>query len=156
MLSPFVEHKFQARVNKALEKVKTILDNTRNPQYPADVHHEYEDKFILSDFLTTSAIAALLNNLEYLGISEKPLQQLREWAKTKNVTLRLKAEESTKFLRKDTREVESDTKHVWLSLFFAEVFLSFIHFFLFFGVFFKKFKQKKKKKILLIWAFPHD
>lgn len=108
----FDEYRFQNRVNKALDRVRTILDNTRVPQYPADVHHEYEDKYILSEFLANSTIAALLNNFEYLGVTSKPFEQLKDWTKTKNVTLRLKAQEECKFLRKEQREVESDTKNV--------------------------------------------
>ena len=37
---------------------------------------------------------------------------MRDWAKTRTVTLRFKAEEACKFLRKVEREVKSDTTHV--------------------------------------------
>lgn len=60
---PYDEYKFKQRVNKALEQIKTILDNTRAPQYATEVHHEYEDKYILSEFLANSTIAAHINNL---------------------------------------------------------------------------------------------
>jgi hypothetical protein len=37
----FDEHRFREQVNKALKSVKTVLDNTRCPQYAADVPHVY-------------------------------------------------------------------------------------------------------------------
>lgn len=37
----FDENQFKSRVNAALQRVKTILDTSRNPQLPNDVPHEY-------------------------------------------------------------------------------------------------------------------
>ncbi len=108
----FDETQFKARVNSALVQARTILDNTRNPQYPADVPHEYEDKYFLAQSLTNNTISTLLALLEQLGITEKHLGQLKDWAKTRSVTIRFKSEEKCKFLRKAVREVESDTKQV--------------------------------------------
>ncbi len=120
----FNEVRFRARVDAALNRVRTILDNTRTPQYPADVPHEYEDKYILAESLTNNTISALLVSLDLLGLTQKQLAQLKEWSKTRSVTLRFKAEEKCKFLRKVVREVESDTKHVRLmSLIHAEHFI---------------------------------
>lgn len=108
----FSEYQFKRRVDLALNHVRTILDNTRNPQYPADVSHDYEDKYVLSNFLANSTIAALFTSLELIGVNEKNFVQLKEWAQKKSVTLRLNATEACKFLSKATREVESDTKNV--------------------------------------------
>jgi hypothetical protein len=108
----FNEHHFQQRVNTALERVRTILDNTRTPEYPSEVQHEYEDKYLLSEFLANSTIASHLSSFESLGLSAKPFSQLKEWATTRSVSLRLQAEEQCKFLKKETRDVESDTKNV--------------------------------------------
>ncbi len=108
----FNEAQFRARVDAALNRVRTILENNRTPQYPADVPHEYEDKYQLAEFLTNNTIGALLVSLENVGLNEKGLVQLKEWAKNRSVTLRLKAEEKCKFLRKVVREVQSDTKSV--------------------------------------------
>eukprot|EP00026_Physarum_polycephalum_P001947 Phypoly_transcript_01950.p1 GENE.Phypoly_transcript_01950~~Phypoly_transcript_01950.p1 ORF type:complete len:961 (+),score=229.34 Phypoly_transcript_01950:117-2999(+) len=108
----FNEYAFKSRVDKALEKVRTILDNTRNPQYPSEVHHEYDDKYILSEFLANSTIATFINSLDSVGLNGKAWEQVKEWSKTRNVTLRLRAEEGCKFIKKQERNVESDTKHV--------------------------------------------
>ncbi len=108
----FDEAQFKARVNAALGRVRTILDNTKTPQYPADVPHDYEDKYLLAEFLTNNTIASLLTSLDSLGLNEKNLVQLKEWSKNRSVTLRLKAEERCRFLRKVVRDVASDTKSV--------------------------------------------
>lgn len=92
--------------------MKTILDNTRQPNYPSEIQHSYEDKYFLAEFLTNTTISALLNSLEWIGVSNKPFKEMKEWSKTKNITLRLAAEEECKFLRKETKEVQSDTKFV--------------------------------------------
>lgn len=97
---------------QAFEEVKKILDNTRTPEFPSDVQHEYEDKYLLIEFLSITSLSAIINSLEWLGVSGVPFKELKEWSKTKNVTLRFRAEEECKFVRKDTREVKSDTKHV--------------------------------------------
>lgn len=108
----FDENQFKARVNKALERVKQILEVNRTPQYPADVPHNYEDKYFLAQSLTSSTISSLVFCLSSLGLTEQGFTQLKEWAKTRSVTLRFKAEEKCKFLRKVVREVQSDSKSV--------------------------------------------
>jgi hypothetical protein len=111
-MNSFNEASFRARVDNALKRVKTILDTNRNPQYPADVPHAYDDKYLLAESLTNNALGAYLVCYENLGLTEKQLTQLKDWSKTRSVTLRLKAEEKCKFLRKVVREVQSDTKSV--------------------------------------------
>jgi hypothetical protein len=115
----FDEGLFRSRVNTALERVRTILDNTRTPQYAADVSHEYSDKFLLAEYLANSAISGHLNCLHAIGVNEKLLAEMKIWAKTRSVTLRLKVEETCKFLRKTVREVESETKHVTTTTLFG-------------------------------------
>ena len=118
-MDEFDEIRFKTRVNNALIKVRTILDNTRTPQFAADVAHEYEDKYLLAEFIVNSTIAAQINSLMALGVNEKQLIQMKQWAKTKSVTLRLKAEENCVFIRKTEREVQSDTKSVSKSTLFG-------------------------------------
>lgn len=81
------------------------------------MHHEYEDKYLLAEYLVrikwipsylllltypqvNTAAAAQLNALEAIGVTEKHLAQLREWSKHRSISLRLRAEEKTTFLRK--------------------------------------------------------
>jgi hypothetical protein len=106
-MNRYDEHTFRAKIDAALRQVRTILDNTRNPQSPADVPHRYEDKYLLAEFVGSVAIASLLQCLELVGLSEEGLARLREWAKTRSITLRLNAREDCRFLREESRHVES-------------------------------------------------
>jgi hypothetical protein len=110
----FEEERFHSKINKALEQVKLILDNTKHSQYAAtDVHHEYEDKYILGEFLISSGIAAILNVFRGgFGMNMKQIEEINKWALNRNVTLSFRAEETCKFIKKVEREVKSDTKSV--------------------------------------------
>ena len=108
----FDEYRFKRQVDKALDRVKTTLDVNRNPQYPADVNHTYNDKYLLSSFLANSAISSLFSSFEAIGLNEKAFIQLKEWSQNRSVTLRLRSNEECKFLREETREVKSDAKDV--------------------------------------------
>lgn len=50
----FDENRFREQVNRALKSVKTVLDNTRCPQYAADVPHVYGMLSFLSFTTLTS------------------------------------------------------------------------------------------------------
>jgi hypothetical protein len=108
----FSEDRFRRQVDQALTKIQTVLDTNRHPAYPDDVGHQYEDKFGLAEFLTSTALAAQLNVLELLGLNEKGLKQLRSWAASRSVTLRLMSEETCEFEKEVTRKVESNTERV--------------------------------------------
>ncbi len=111
-MESYNEIEFRRRVDAALVRVRKVLENTRNPQYAADVPHTYDDKFALVEFMGRTAVAALLQCLETIGLTPKDLETLRAWASTRAVTLRLTAQEDCKFLREETRKVESATEHV--------------------------------------------
>lgn len=103
---------FKARVDAALRRVRTVLDNTRHPQYPADVPHRYDDKYLLAEFVTRIAVASWLQCLEVVGLTAEQLGQLASWAKTRSVTLRLTAHEDCRWLREEKRKVESAEERV--------------------------------------------
>lgn len=111
-MDSFSEYRFRAQVDAALAAIRTVLDTTRNPQYPADVAHAYTDKYLLAEFLTNTALAADLNVLEAAGLSAAQLARLKEWSASRSVTLRLRGLETCTFDKKVVREVESATKHV--------------------------------------------
>ncbi len=106
------EAEFRRRVNTALARLRTLLDHTRHPQIPDDVPHGYDDKYQLVEFLTRTSMGGVLTCLEAVGLTLEGLGQLREWAKTRSVTLRLDAREDCTFLRETTREVVSPRQHV--------------------------------------------
>lgn len=112
MSTSFDQPDFTTRIDAALKRIRTVLDNTRHPQYPADVPHRYDDKYLLAEFVTRVAAAATLQCLEVLGLTAAQVAELREWAKTRAVTLRLTAQEDCRFLREVTRKVESPEERV--------------------------------------------
>jgi hypothetical protein len=63
------------------------------------------------EFLTNTALAALLNCLEFLGLNSQALPTLLGWVKTRSVTLRLATSETCTFVKETTREVESKIQH---------------------------------------------
>lgn len=66
--------------------------------------------------MTVSAIAAVVNVLRAMGVTDEQLLEMRSWAlRRRTVTLRFGASQTCKFLRKEEREVKSDTTHVHTS-----------------------------------------
>jgi hypothetical protein len=113
MRAHYNEHEFRRTLDRALEKVKTVLDNTKHPQAAKDVQHTYDDKYLLAEFLTNTFIAAALNVLETIGLSVEGVKKLVEWSKGKrSVSLRFGAEERTSFVKEETREEEDPTSYV--------------------------------------------
>ena len=98
---------FEAHIDAALKRVRRVLDNTRNPQYPAKVPHRYDDKYLLAEFVTRISAASILQCFEMVGMTAVERNQLRGWAAKRSVTVRLAAREECRFLRETTRNVES-------------------------------------------------
>ncbi len=111
-MESYDENAFKSRVDAALRRIRAVLDNTRNPQYPADVPHRYDDKYLLAELVTRTAIASFVQCLEAIGLNAEQLAQLQAWAKTRAVTLRLVAQEDCRFLREEKRKVESAEERV--------------------------------------------
>ena len=65
----FDEVVFRGNVDKAIDEIRTILDTTRNPKLADEVPHNYDDKYLLCEFLTNGAISAILNAFEVLGLN---------------------------------------------------------------------------------------
>ncbi|CAE7683490.1 TRPT1 [Symbiodinium sp. CCMP2592] len=96
----------------ALERVRVILDATKDPQAAGDVHHQYEDKYLLVEGVTNAAVASQLNCFGALGLTLQHVQKLQDWSKDKVVSLQFRAEEACRYLREETREEEDPTRHV--------------------------------------------
>jgi len=101
--------RFPMKMKKAMKVVERILSNTRNPRLasPSDVH-TYNDKFALSEFLSKTAILAIYNALEKLGLDKTTLRHLVKVVteESKTVTLRFASNEKCKFIKEDTIRIE--------------------------------------------------
>jgi hypothetical protein len=103
---------FERAVDQALSEVKKILDNTKHPQIASKVPHSYDDKFMLAEFLTNSALSSQFTSLSQLGVTVDQLSQMVEFAKTRALTLRFSSTTRCKFNRHSQREEDSKTKQV--------------------------------------------
>jgi hypothetical protein len=103
---------FQRGLQRAVDRARLVLDQARSPVFAADVHHQYQDKYILVETMTNAALASYANWLGLLGVSQEQLVQMCGWAKTNAVSLRFRTENGCTFLRETTREVESAKKEV--------------------------------------------
>ncbi|CAJ1443341.1 unnamed protein product, partial [Effrenium voratum] len=103
---------FEGKLQKAMERVKLLLEAEKSPQLPVNVHHTYEDKFSLVERASNLALSSQLNLLGSLGLDPPKLKQIHTWAQKSAVSLRFRSKESCNFLREETREVEDPTKRV--------------------------------------------
>lgn len=100
--------RFNRKMQRAMDRVKVVLHAERVPQFASEVHHQYEDKYLLAERITNAACASQLNCLRAVGLTGEQLATLRAWcAGGSAVSLRFRAEQYCSFLREATREEES-------------------------------------------------
>jgi hypothetical protein len=58
-MSSFNISDFRRRVDNALVSVKTIIENNRQPKLASEVQHEYDDKYLLAQFLANTGLVLL-------------------------------------------------------------------------------------------------
>jgi len=112
MAQSWAAQEFESKLQKALQRVRLVLDETKQPQLAAEVHHTYQDKYLLVEYLTNSAAASQLNCLAALGLSPGQFSTLQQWAKNSSVSLQFRSEERCTFVREVTRQEENATQHV--------------------------------------------
>eukprot|EP00490_Sorites_sp_Unknown_P010931 CAMPEP_0114681852 /NCGR_PEP_ID=MMETSP0191-20121206/55859_1 /TAXON_ID=126664 /ORGANISM="Sorites sp." /LENGTH=76 /DNA_ID=CAMNT_0001960683 /DNA_START=56 /DNA_END=282 /DNA_ORIENTATION=- len=66
---------FEAKLKKAMQQVKLILDSEKCAQLPSDEHHSYDDKFSLVERFTHLTLASQVNSLASLGLDQGKLRQ---------------------------------------------------------------------------------
>jgi hypothetical protein len=98
-----------------MRSVEEILDNAKSHvQLAEDVDHTWDDKYALAEWLTNTLVAAQLDTLARLGLSDQVLERALVWAhgdssdNTNNgtVNLNFQAKQSSEFVR----EVEIEEK----------------------------------------------
>jgi hypothetical protein len=103
----FHEQQFHELVKKALDSVQKILDVNRNPRITEDMDHQYDDKYALAEFLTNTTIAAQMNFMERMGLSEDKLRRLYNMVHVdkRSVTICFEAEDTCSFLKEQQMDV---------------------------------------------------
>ncbi|CAK0819699.1 unnamed protein product [Prorocentrum cordatum] len=76
---------FQDSLDKAMGRVRAVLDAARCPCFASDAHHQYSDKYLLAEFMTRAAMASQVNCLSTLGLDAERLSRLRAWAASQAV-----------------------------------------------------------------------
>jgi hypothetical protein len=98
-MDSYSEQRFRSTIDNALQRVRTVLENNRSPQIPANVSHTYEgtqfvvpylffslttsDKYLLAELLTNTALGAQVNSFEFLGLTAKNIDQILEWGQNR-------------------------------------------------------------------------
>ena len=105
---------FRSKVEVALEKVRTILENNKSPEVASEVHHKYDDKFLLAEMLTNLSSASMLAVLLSMGLKADGLEKIYGWVndKKRSVSLRFEAVEKCSFIKKVIRKEDSKVKVV--------------------------------------------
>eukprot|EP01062_Namystynia_karyoxenos_P084370 TRINITY_DN990_c0_g2_i1.p1 TRINITY_DN990_c0_g2~~TRINITY_DN990_c0_g2_i1.p1 ORF type:complete len:933 (+),score=299.99 TRINITY_DN990_c0_g2_i1:85-2799(+) len=107
------EEHFRRQLDRALAVTRKVLDTARHPCHPADVPHQYDDKYLLAEISTRAAVAAVLNVLRFADPEwGSHAQRIAAWAETRTVSLSLSSRTRCSFLRTVKREVESATQRV--------------------------------------------
>jgi hypothetical protein len=123
-MSTFAEDEFKQRVEASLKVVANILEKTRNPLYPPEVSHKYDDKYLLVQSLYATFIPSLflllltlrintalvsqVNCLDVVCALGEHLDTLLAWNRAKRaVTLGLETEQKISFLRVEKKVLES-------------------------------------------------
>lgn len=101
---------FEEKLAKALERIREVLEDTKLPVVASDVHHLYEDKFLLAEMVTAVALAAERNLLDALGLDGAQLAQVKEWDRRNAIVLALAVEERCDLDRTEEHEVETGTR----------------------------------------------
>jgi len=104
--APFDAVRLQQQIESARSTVQRLLNSTKNPTFPTDVPHVYEDKYLLVEYLTNTEILAQINALGALGLSQFSLRALSDWSSdaSRTVSLAFDGSKSCTFLRTSTNE----------------------------------------------------
>jgi len=89
-------HVIQQRLIRTFNINNNIIDSRSNFGIADDVQHDYEDKFLLTDFIINLTLASQLNTLSKIGITPEFVLQLK---KLKLGQLRLTIETECRFVK---------------------------------------------------------
>lgn len=111
-------HSLKKKIENAATEVKKILDRTRNPVFPTEQSHAYNDKYLLAEIVVNAGIVSFVNALSiatggvFGGGEQGSLKSMVSWAEDSEVTLRFSRNVTCNFQRTTTEDVESPNKTV--------------------------------------------
>eukprot|EP00808_Paulinella_micropora_P008360 g64458.t1 len=112
----FLYSSFRAKVDKAIQQIKTLLDTTRNPQLADGVDHDYHNKFHLAEYVSNAGIACAFDGLKELGLDSSAFAKAKRWREHNcSVWLEFRHNQTCTFDREVSRDVDSAQKTVTTS-----------------------------------------
>lgn len=103
-------------IEEAVNKLKGLLQTQRDLVLPHQHQHTYEDKFLLMESVVNCTVARWISIMKLLGMSDEVFNQALEIVMAKKlIKLRAVVKEECKFVREETKEVESSTSIVEVS-----------------------------------------
>ena len=107
----FDEIFFKTQMEKSMSHVRQLLESSKQPTFVSEVSHEYQDKYLVVEFMLNTALSAVSNILSTIGVTPAHHGTMIEWARTHSVSLRFDTIESCEFDRQVVRE-DQDGKTV--------------------------------------------
>jgi hypothetical protein len=100
----FNERMFTEQLQSAMTRTRQVLETSKHPTFIGEVSHTYQDKYLLAEFLLTTALSATANAMNTLGMSTRQQLEMAKWASNHTITMHFDAVEKCDFHRNMTRE----------------------------------------------------
>jgi hypothetical protein len=85
---------FENQINESLLEVRKILTQNKTAHVLSQaMPHQYQDKYSMVEFLTSTSILSSLVILSKLGLNNRDIGKLINWSKSQTLTLRFQAGE---------------------------------------------------------------
>eukprot|EP01060_Flectonema_neradi_P005895 TRINITY_DN13954_c0_g1_i1.p1 TRINITY_DN13954_c0_g1~~TRINITY_DN13954_c0_g1_i1.p1 ORF type:complete len:903 (+),score=185.96 TRINITY_DN13954_c0_g1_i1:83-2791(+) len=101
----YSEPRFEELVKTATSVVEKVLDTNREVVRCTDVHHKYDDKFAMAEFMGSGGIGAACIWLHHLGVTDSELEDLAAEAREGDILLTYTEESSCVFINKETKTI---------------------------------------------------
>ena len=113
----FHADQFHRDVEKAMHSVQQILETNRMPRLAHEMDHTYDDKYALSEFMTNTAMSALMSALERMGLTKDALATLQQWVQVekRTITLRMEFCDSCHFFKEQNVNVRDGERTIEVS-----------------------------------------
>ncbi|KAI8896915.1 hypothetical protein BC833DRAFT_595635 [Globomyces pollinis-pini] len=106
-----INEDFERLVKNAMREVGRLLENTRKPQLIGDIPHQYQDKYLLCEYLVNICIASQLRCLKRLGLSLEIIQKVFD-DRNPNAILSFEIQESCQYVNMEVKTERSPEKSV--------------------------------------------
>jgi hypothetical protein len=100
----------ERQLEKSIISMRNILENSKSPIIIESSNHLYEDKYLLTEYLTKSSIASTLNCLINLGLTSQQILTICTWIQSNTITLSFHSTEQCSLIKSMTHEIVTSKK----------------------------------------------